>query len=95
MLKNPLINQQVKSYSIRMQARKNLSYVAMKIAQLIQMNSTFKYRNEQSQPVKDSVFIDLINKTLKCHTAANEIHLVQVNQILVYRTKQSLIIFRQ
>ena len=85
------INQLVKSYLIRMQAKKNLSFVVMKIALLIRMSLTFKYRNEQSQLAKDSVFIDPINnnKTLKHHTVANVIHLVQVNQILVFQTKRS------
>ena len=91
MRKNLLTNKLVKNISIKMQVRKNLSFVVMKIAQLIQMISIFKYRNEQSQLAKDSVFIDLINsnKTPKGHTVANEIHLGQVNQILVFRTKRS------
>ena len=91
MQKNLPTNQLVKSYLIRMQAKKNLSFVVMKIALLIRMSLTFKYRNEQSQLAKDSVFIDLTNniKTLKHRMVANAIHLVQVNQILVYRTKRS------
>ena len=91
MRKNPRINKLVKDNLTRMQARKNLSFVAMKIARLIQTSLMFKYRNEQSRGAKDNVFIDLINnnKTLKRHTVANVIRLVQVNQILVFQTKRS------
>ena len=76
MQKNLPTNQTAKSYLTRMQAKKNLSSVVMKIAQLIQMSLTFKYRNEQSQLAKDNVFIDLIsnNKTHKHHMVANVIH---------------------
>lgn len=91
MRKNPRINKLVKDNLTRMQARKNLSFVAMKIARLIQTSLMFKYRNERSRLAKDNVFIDLINnnKTLKHHTVANVTLLVQVNQILVFRTKRS------
>ena len=90
MRKNLPINKLVKGNLTRMQARKNLSFVAMKIARLIQTSSIFKYKSEQSQLAKDSVFIDLTNnnKTLKRHTVANVIRLVQVNQIPVLRIKR-------
>ena len=91
MRKNPRINKLVKDNLTRMQAKKNLSFVVMKTARLIQTSLMFKYRNERSRLAKDNVFIDLINnnKTLKPHTAANVIRLVQVNQILEFRTKRS------
>ena len=91
MRKNPRINKLVKDNLTRMQARKNLSFVAIKIVRLIQTSLMFKYRNERYRLAKDNVFIDLINnnKTLKRHTVANVIRLVQVNQILVFQTKRS------
>ena len=91
MRKNPRINKLVKDNLTRMQARKNLSFVAIKIVRLIQTSLMLKYRNGRSRLAKDNVFIDLINnnKTLKRHTVANVIRLVQVNQILVFQTKRS------